>query len=116
MLHDLKTLTGSSVIATDGEIGTVRNFLFDDISWTIHYLVVDVGTWFKRRDVVLPIAAVDPPDWTQKTFHVHLTKEQVGNSRMWIPKSRFLASKRSRWRNTGGRWPIGCPPTWKGGL
>jgi uncharacterized protein YrrD len=80
MLHDLKTLTGSSVIATDGEIGTVRNFLFDDISWTIHYLVVDVGTWFKRRDVVLPIAAVDPPDWTQKTFHVHLTKEQVGNS------------------------------------
>jgi len=28
MLHDLKTLTGSSVIATDGEIGTVRNFSF----------------------------------------------------------------------------------------
>jgi hypothetical protein len=80
MLHDLKALTGSSVIATDGEIGTVRNFLFDDISWTIRYLVVEVGTWFKRRDVVLPIAAVDPPDWAQKTFHVHLTREQVGNS------------------------------------
>jgi len=80
MLHDLETLKGSSVVATDGEIGTVRNFLFDGLSWTIHYLVVDVGIWFKRRDVVLPIAAVDPPDWTQKTFHVHLTKEQVGNS------------------------------------
>jgi uncharacterized protein YrrD len=80
MLHDLETLTGSSVIATDGEIGTVRNFLFDGLSWTIHYLVVDVGTWFNRRDVVLPIAAVDPPNWAQKTFHVHLTKEQVGNS------------------------------------
>jgi hypothetical protein len=80
MLHNLKTLTGSSVIATDGEIGNVSNFLFDGLSWTIHYLVVDVGTWFKRRDVVLPIAAVDPPDWAQKTFHVHLTKEQVRNS------------------------------------
>lgn len=80
MLHDLETLKGSSVVATDGEIGTVRNFLFDDLSWTSHYLVVDVGTWFKRRDVVLPVAAVDPPDWAQKTFHVHLTKEQVGNS------------------------------------
>ena len=80
MLHYLESLTGSSVIATDGEIGTVRNFLFDGLSWRIHYLVVDVGTWFKRRDVVLPIAAVDPPDWAQKTFHVHLTKEQVGNS------------------------------------
>jgi uncharacterized protein YrrD len=80
MLHDLETLIGSSVIATDGEIGTVRNFLFDGLSWRIHYLVVDVGTWFNRRDVVLPIAAVDPPDWAQKTFRVHLTKEQVGNS------------------------------------
>jgi hypothetical protein len=80
MLHDLKALTGSSVIATDGEIGIVRNFLFDDISWTIHYVVVDVGNWLKRRDVVLPIAAIDPPDWAQKAFHIHLTKEQVSNS------------------------------------
>jgi hypothetical protein len=46
----------------------------------IHYLVVDVGTWFKRRDVVLPIAAVGSPDWARKTFHTHLTQEQVGNS------------------------------------
>ena len=29
MLHNLETLTGSSVTATDGEIGSVRNFLFD---------------------------------------------------------------------------------------
>jgi uncharacterized protein YrrD len=80
MLHDLETLISSSVIATDGEIGTIRNFLFDGLSWTIHYLVVDVGTWFNRRDVILPIGEVEPPDWAQKTFHVHLTKEQVGNS------------------------------------
>jgi uncharacterized protein YrrD len=80
MLHDLETLKGLSVIAADGEIGTVRNFLFDGLSWMIHYLVVDVGTWFKRRDVVLPIAAVGSPDWARKTFHTHLTQEQVGNS------------------------------------
>jgi len=41
MLHDLDTLTGSSIIATDGEMGSIRNFLFDDQSWTIRYLVVD---------------------------------------------------------------------------
>ena len=39
MFHDLNTLTGSSVIATDGEMGSIRNFLFDDQSWTIRYLV-----------------------------------------------------------------------------
>jgi len=80
MLHDLKTLTGSSVVATDGEIGTVRNFLFDGLSWTIHYLVVGVGTWFKRRDVVLAISAVEQPDREKRTINVRLTREQVRDS------------------------------------
>jgi uncharacterized protein YrrD len=80
MFHDLETLIGSSVVATDGEMGSVRNFLFDDQSWMIHYLVVDVGSWLKRRPVILAITAVDQPDWANKTFHVHVTKEQVRNS------------------------------------
>ena len=80
MLHDLKELIGASVLATDGEIGSIRNFLLDDRSWMICYVVVDVGTWYKRRDVVLPIAAVEQPDWTKRIFHVRLTKEQVRSS------------------------------------
>jgi hypothetical protein len=68
------------VIAADGEIGTVRNFLFDGLSWTIHYLVVDVGTWFKRRDVVLAISAVEQPDREKRTINARLTKEQVRDS------------------------------------
>jgi hypothetical protein len=43
MLHDLKELIGASVLATDGEIGSIRNFLLDDRSWMICYVVVDVG-------------------------------------------------------------------------
>ena len=62
MLRNLKELIGPSVIAADGEMGRVRNFLFDDISWTIRYLVVDVGTWLQRRNVVLPITTIEQPD------------------------------------------------------
>jgi hypothetical protein len=77
MQHDLKELMGSSVIAADGKMGRVRNFLFDDISWTIRYLVVDVGTWHQRRDVVLPITTIELPDWAKRIFHVSLTRAQV---------------------------------------
>jgi uncharacterized protein YrrD len=80
MLHDLETLIGSSVFATDGEIGSVRNFLFDDRSWKIRYLVVEVGRWLDRREVVLAVASVEPPDWEKRSFHVKCTKEQVRNS------------------------------------
>ena len=80
MLHDLATLTGSDVIATDGGIGKVGDFLFDDQSWTIRYLAVDVTSWLTRRDVVLAMTAVEQPNWMKKTVRVHLTKEQIRNS------------------------------------
>ncbi|MGH9600653.1 MAG: PRC-barrel domain-containing protein [Terracidiphilus sp.] len=80
MLYDLKSLIGSPVHATDGETGNVRDFLFDDQSWTVRYLVVDVGNWLRRRDVVLPVTALEPPNWAAKTCRVRLTKEQVRES------------------------------------
>jgi len=42
--------------------------------------VNEQDTWNKRRDVVLPIAAVEQPDWAKRIFHARLTKEQVRDS------------------------------------
>jgi hypothetical protein len=61
-------------------MGSVRSFLFDDQSWKVRYVVVDVGNWLKRRDVVLPINVLEKPDWTNKICRAHLTKDQVRNS------------------------------------
>jgi len=80
MLCDLKALIGSPVAATDGAIGSVRSFFFDDQSWKIRYVVVDVGNWLKRRDVVLPITVLEKPDWANKACRAHMTKDQVHNS------------------------------------
>jgi uncharacterized protein YrrD len=80
MQYELNALIGSPVVATDGEIGRVRDFLFDDQSWKVRYMVVDVGNWLNRRDVVLPITVLETPDWANKTCCAHLTKDQVRNS------------------------------------
>jgi PRC-barrel domain len=80
MLYDLKALLGSPVHAADGETGRIRDFLFDDQSWKIRYIILDVGNWLKRRDVVLPVSAFEPPDWVAKTCRVRLTRDQVRES------------------------------------
>jgi hypothetical protein len=54
--------------------------LFDDQSWQVRYLVVDVGHWLKRRDAVLPISALDAPDWSHRLARTRLTKQQVHDS------------------------------------
>ncbi|HLK47533.1 MAG TPA: hypothetical protein VKT49_05330 [Bryobacteraceae bacterium] len=77
MLHSLNLMNGASIHATDGMIGSVSNFFFDDLSWTVRYVVVDTGNWLARRNVLLAIPAIEQPDWEKRVVSVRLTKEQV---------------------------------------
>jgi len=41
MLRSIKDMEGATIGATDGVIGRVKDFYFDDEAWVIRYLVVD---------------------------------------------------------------------------
>jgi len=45
MLHSVKKLQNYEIQATDGDIGKIRGFYFDDSTWEIYYLVVDTNKW-----------------------------------------------------------------------
>ncbi len=77
LVRDVSALIESPVIATNGETGKVRDFLFDDQSWQICSVVIDAGSWLRRRDVVLPISFFEFPDWASKSLRVNLTRAQV---------------------------------------
>lgn len=38
-------LMGALVVASDGELGKVKDIYFEDKEWRVHFLVVDTGTW-----------------------------------------------------------------------
>jgi uncharacterized protein YrrD len=80
MLRSIKYLEGDAVDATDGTIGHVRDFYFDDQCWVVRYLVVDTGVWLAGRKVLVSPRAVVHADWTLKEMHVALTQEQVKRS------------------------------------
>lgn len=72
-------MLGSSILATDGDVGKVYNVFFDDRTWAVRYLVVETGPWLRRRKVLISPAALGQPLWTNKIIPVLLTKEQVQN-------------------------------------
>jgi hypothetical protein len=80
MLTNATHLKGPEIWATDGEIGTVDQFYFDDESWAIRYLVVQTGDWLGgRQGLISPFSAVQT-DWQARRLDVALTKKQVENS------------------------------------
>ena len=80
MLHDLKKLEKYKISATDGEIGQVNDFYFDDDKWTVRYLVVEAGTWLSSRKVLVSPISVQQPDAIAGTLAVSITMAQVQNS------------------------------------
>jgi len=49
MLRSVKQLYGDKLGASDGEIGRVKDFYFDDQNWVVRYLVADTGSWLPGR-------------------------------------------------------------------
>ena len=80
MLINAKTLNGFHLLATDGEIGRVRDFYFDDQTWTIRYMVADTGTWLTGRQVLISPFALRRVDYENKRVEVNLTRRQVEDS------------------------------------
>jgi len=73
-------MRGFTIHATDGDIGSVDEFLFDDEQWTIRYLVVNTGGWLTGRLVLVSPIAFRSVDWDRETFDVALTRQQVEQS------------------------------------
>ena len=80
MLRSIKDLEGFAVGATDGTIGHVKDFYFDDRAWIVRYLVVDAGAWLSSRKVLISPISIGRPDWAERLLHVSITKEQVRQS------------------------------------
>ena len=80
MLRNASAIKGYVITASDGRIGTVSDFLFDDASWLIRWLVVDTGNWLTGRKVLLAPSVLGHLDPNGSEFSVSLTMQQVKNS------------------------------------
>jgi hypothetical protein len=80
MLWNASVLKDYAIEASDGSLGSISDFLFEDSSWVIRWLVADTGNWLSGRKVLLSLSALGLPDSMQRQFPVKLTVQQVKDS------------------------------------
>ncbi|OIQ77322.1 hypothetical protein GALL_409830 [mine drainage metagenome] len=66
MLRSMQELRNCTIGATDGEIGHVTDFYFDDEAWVIRYLVVETGSWIMTRKVLISPFSLMEADWMHR--------------------------------------------------
>lgn len=77
MLRRATELNGYRLKGRDGEIGHVREFYFEDVNWTIRYLVADTGNWLTSPRVLISPYALDRFCEADKIIPVELTRKQI---------------------------------------
>jgi sporulation protein YlmC with PRC-barrel domain len=80
MLVKAKALIGYRLQSLDGDIGSAKEFYFDDRYWTIRYLVANTGTWLTGRKVLISPYSLNGIDTASEEISIQLTKTQIEGS------------------------------------
>jgi len=77
MLRYGDDIRGAKLDASDGDIGKVKDLYFDDRSWIVRFFLVDAGTWFQEKPVLIAIERIVSVDPEQKVVTGALTRNEV---------------------------------------
>lgn len=80
MLRSGSNFKRMAIHATDGDLGHIEQFYFDDESSTVRYLIAKTGNWFSGARVLLPLGVVQAVDWMHHAIVVSLSTAQVKSS------------------------------------
>jgi hypothetical protein len=76
-LHSTRDTSGHYIQAEDGEIGHVVDFIIDDESWAIRYLIVDTRNFLPGKLVLISPRWIERVSWSEAKVFINLTREAV---------------------------------------
>jgi hypothetical protein len=79
-LRSSRVVRGYHIQASDDSIGHVADFLFDEDSWAIRYLIADTRNWLPGKHVLISPQWIRAVNWGDREFRVALTRWQIEGS------------------------------------
>lgn len=73
-VHDVR---GYHIEATDGSIGHVEDFVFDDENWAIRYMLLDTRNWWPGKKVIVSPSQIKDISWMDRSVFVNLSRDTI---------------------------------------
>ncbi len=104
-----RSAIGFRVSTTDGIAGRFRDFLVSDVKWVVRYLLIETGSWFFRRKVMVVPEQVERINGAKGLIELSLRAEEVYQSQRYNRRTTVrpitLIEQGSLVRNAGSRTP-----------
>jgi hypothetical protein len=77
MLISTRSVLRCFVENEEGIVGKLEDLLFDDESWAVRYVVIEIGGWIYQHQVLLPPALIDVVDWPNRSIRTRLSYHEL---------------------------------------
>jgi len=79
-LRSTRHVAGYSVQATDGEMGHVQDFIVDDETWSIRYVVVRIRHWMSEKNTLVFSPWIRSVGSDESAVLVDLSRQSIANA------------------------------------
>ena len=86
-LRSTYEVNGYKIQAADGEIGHIEDFIIDDETWVIRYLIISTRNWWPGKKVLVSPQWIERVSWDEKTVFVDLLRETIKQSPEYTEES-----------------------------
>jgi hypothetical protein len=86
-LRSTRAVSGHHLQAVDGEIGHIEDFIIDDETWTIRYLIINTHNWWPGKKVLVSPQWIERVSWIESQVFVNLSRETIRQSPEYTEES-----------------------------
>lgn len=112
-LRSFQEVLDEYIEATDGEIGHVEDFLVDDESWAIRYMVIDTRNWWPGKKTLVAPTWIEEIRWADSRVRLGLTQDAIKAAPAYDPTAPVTRDYETRLYESYGRpsyWTAGDLP------
>jgi uncharacterized protein YrrD len=106
-LRSSHEVSGYHIQAADGEIGHVEDFIIDDETWAIRYLIIDTRNWWPGKKILISPQWIERVSWSESKVFVNLSTETIKLSPEYTEESLITRDYETRLHqhyNRPGYW------------
>jgi len=86
-LRSAAELRGYHIEGSDGQIGQVHDFIVDDATWEVRYLVINTSNWWMGKEVLVSPLWASSVSWEERIVHVDMSRQSIRESPEWDPSA-----------------------------
>ena len=102
-LRSAKEVRGYHIQGRDEEIGHIQDFIVDDRTWEVRYLVIDTQNWWFGKKVLVAPHWANRVSWEERKVFVNLSRRAIKDSPQWDPATGISREYEDRLHRHYGR-------------